>query len=195
METTKIKELADAYAAGKVEELMNNAIADAYSDGFIAGYKAYKESLSDVTTNENGFVDLGLPSGTMWANDFIKDENERVLILPYQKALDFTIPTEQQWRELMTECRFAHNHERINNPGSYTYYYRCWIVCTGPNGNKINFDCISCEDKDGLNSRTSAFWLQNGMIARYNDSDSNVEILTDFSGYRKGIRLVRNNKS
>ena len=41
METTKIKELADAYAAGKVEELMNNAIADAYSDGFIAQVRSY----------------------------------------------------------------------------------------------------------------------------------------------------------
>lgn len=195
MENTKIKELANAYAAGKVEKLLNTAIADAYAEGFMAGYETYKEHLLGGTTAEDGFVDLGLPSGTMWANDFVMDENEKALILPYQKALDFAIPSEEQWRELMAECRFVHHHERIDHPGSYTYHYHCWIICTGPNGNKIRFDCIYCEDEQGLNCAASAFWLKNGMTASYNDSDSNVEISTAFSGYKKGIRLVKNNKS
>lgn len=194
MENTKIKELADAYAAGKVEKLLNTAIADAYAEGFMAGYKAYKEHLLGGTTTEDGFVDLGLPSGTMWANDFVKDENGNALILPYQKALDFAIPSEEQWRELMTECRFVHDHKRINHPGSYTYHYHCWIICKGPNGNKIFFDGICCEGEHGLNCNSSAFWLQNGMIASYEASGSEVEISTAFSGYKKGIRLVRNNK-
>lgn len=196
MEKAKIKELADAYAVGKVEKILSNAIADAYAEGFMAGYKAYEERLLDMPTDENGFVNLGLPSGTLWADDFVMDKDGRVLILPYRKAIDYSIPSEEQWRELMTECRFIHNHERIDNEGSWTYYYHCWIECIGPNGNKIIFDCIHCEDEDGrLNCLSSAFWLQNGMIASYNNSDSNVEISTAFPGYKKGIRLVRKHKS
>ena len=179
MEKTKIKELADVYAKG-----------------FMAGYKAYEEQLLDVQTDEDGFVNLGLPSGTLWADDFVMGEDEKALILPYQKALDYSIPSEEQWRELMAECRFIHNHERIDNGESGTYYYHCWIECIGPNGNKVIFDCIHCEDEDGrLNCQSSAFWLQNGMIASYNNSDSNVEISTAFAGYKKAIRLVRNHNS
>ena len=191
METINIKELADAYAAGKVEKLLNDAIAEAYEEGYIAGYQSHKEQLLGISTDESGFVDLGLSSGTMWAEDFVMDENGKALILPYCKAQYYSIPSEEQWRELMRECKFVHNHKRIDHVGGYGYHYHCWIECIGPNGNKLILDCIYCENKNGLNCNSSAFWLQNGMIASYNSANDNVEIKTEFSGYKKGIRLVR----
>lgn len=101
---------------GKVEKLFSNAIADTYAEGFMSGYKAYEKRLLDVQTNEDGFVNLSLPSGTLWADDFVMDEDGKSLILPYREALDYSIPSEDQWRELTTECRFIHNQERISHP-------------------------------------------------------------------------------
>lgn len=191
MDTIKIKELADAYAVGKVEKLLSNAIADAYAEGFMAGHKAYEEKRLDMATYEKGFVDLGLPSGTLWAEDFVMDEDGRALILPYRKALDYSIPSEEQWCELMTECRFSHKHERIYDSSGF-YHYHSWLVCMGPNGNKMVLDCISCEIELDLITNSPAFWLNNGMIASYTDCNDKVEIKTAFLGYKKGVRLVKN---
>lgn len=65
---------AKKYAEGKVTKALSQVVADAYLAGYNAGYqdgigKVAKDSVSEETE----FVDLGLPSGTLWASDYLKD--------------------------------------------------------------------------------------------------------------------------
>ena len=66
-----IKELSKEYAEGKALNAITTAIEEAYAKGYKDGYT---QAVSDTKKNipnelESGieFVDLGLPSGTLWA--------------------------------------------------------------------------------------------------------------------------------
>lgn len=94
--------------------------------------------------NNNGFIDLGLPSRTLW-----REEVEIVDIeLPYEKFLTNIsnlsdteyIPTENDFAELFTYCKVKH----------YTKGYIKFLLLTGPNGNKIrliNYYCELCKGR------------------------------------------------
>lgn len=61
------------------------------------GQRSYKRT--------DGYVDLGLPSGTLW-----KDENEKGIVYTYAEAMqEFgdNIPTNEQWKELMNVCQWS----------------------------------------------------------------------------------------
>ena len=54
---------------------------------------------------EQGYVDLGLPSGTLW-----KEENELAGFFTYDEAVakfGDHLPTKEQWEELRTSCRWT----------------------------------------------------------------------------------------
>ena len=56
------------YAAGKANEAIDKAIAQAYADGYRDGYKDREEEIPvDFSDKKTGYIDLGLPSGTLWA--------------------------------------------------------------------------------------------------------------------------------
>ena len=98
---------AKKYAEGKVADALSQVVADAYLAGYNAGYqdgigKVAKDSVSEETE----FVDLGLPSGTLWASDYVKDGDE-VLFLPYPEALKYDIPTKEQVDELREYCEIS----------------------------------------------------------------------------------------
>ena len=154
-----IVEKAKNYAEGKVNEALTQAIAKAYLEGYQDGYRDCEAKLPIDISNEEveeddvEYVDLGLPSGTLWAKDYKKESNE-VLYLPYGKASCLNIPTEEQWNELEEECVFQY----INyNPGNLAY-----AVCIGPNGNTIVFNTkgmikyINIEQKE----YGAYFWLK-----------------------------------
>ena len=74
---------AKEYAEGKVTEALTKVVADAYMAGYNAGYQDGVDKVAkDSVSEETEFVDLGLPSGTLWASDYVKDGDE-VLFLPY----------------------------------------------------------------------------------------------------------------
>lgn len=92
MDSNKAKE----YAESKVNDALKQVVADAYMAGYNAGYQDGIDKVAqDSVSEETEFVDLGLPSGTLWASDYVKDGDE-VLFLPYPEAQKYDIPTKSK---------------------------------------------------------------------------------------------------
>lgn len=88
MDLNKAKE----YAESKVNDALKQVVADAFMAGYNAGYQDGIDKVAkDSSSEETEFVDLGLPSGTLWASDYVKDGDE-VLFLSYPEALKYDIP-------------------------------------------------------------------------------------------------------
>lgn len=74
------------------------------------------------------FIDLGLPSGKLWATENIKDENGNEAYVSFDKAVETfgdKLPTKEDWKELFEHCIHQYDEEHKG------------IVLTGPNGNTI----------------------------------------------------------
>ena len=120
--------VAAQYAAEKTNEVMINAIAKAYADGYRDGYKDREEEIPvDLRTNETEYVNLGLPSGTLWPKSY-ETIDRKILCLTYGEASNYDIPSVKQWKELMSDkCEWKYYKK-----GNY-------FECLGPNGDKITF--------------------------------------------------------
>lgn len=190
---------ADKYASGKSNAIIDKVIAQAYADGFRDGYKAREEEIPvDLRENKTEFVDLGLPSGTLWSASYEK-HGEGYLYVPYNNAVLFDIPTLEQWNELYTTCKWEY---------VYTAGLLCRIDCTGPNGHVISFCTSGLINAKQLNKRDEAFfWIKE--IIEGNDKYAvhmyrlsnviqnkkyfydNTVVEKSFSGYKLPIRLVQ----
>ncbi len=74
------------------------------------------------------FIDLGLPSGKLWATENIKDEDGNEAYVSFDKAVEtfgYKLPTEEDWKELFEHCSSKWDEEQKG------------FVLTGPNGNSI----------------------------------------------------------
>ena len=125
---TDLNTKAENYAAEKTNDLIAKAIAQAYADGYRDGYKDC-EAERPVILNDssNEYVDLGLPSGTLWASDY--ERANRSFYLSYESAVQFSLPTRVQVQELFDCCiwkMIKDNHPRR-------------FACIGPNGKSIVF--------------------------------------------------------
>ena len=124
-----LNERAKNYAADKALEALTKVIEQAYIDGYQDGYDDGNRE-APVVNDDCEYVDLGLPSGTRWASDFMK-ESYRVLYLPYGEACKLNIPTKEQFEELLSQCKIE--GEMIESSFKLTLY--TYIV--GPNGERI----------------------------------------------------------
>lgn len=123
----ELSKIAVDYAAEKTNEVMTTAIAQAYADGYRDGYKDREEEIPvDIRDNKTEYVDLGLPSGTLWARGY-EQKDGNVLYLSYDEASKYQLPTEEQWKELLEICRWEPHY------GSHS------CDCIGPNGAFITF--------------------------------------------------------
>ena len=64
-----------------------------------------KEQGETLPPIPQGYVDLGLPSGTLW-----KDQNELAGLYTFEQAKEKfgnNLPTNEQWEELQTSCRWT----------------------------------------------------------------------------------------
>ncbi len=64
--------------------------------------KRANTSSTKTSRSVEGYVDLGLPSGTLW-----KAENEDCGLIKYDQAVNFygnSLPTKEQWEELKNSC-------------------------------------------------------------------------------------------
>ena len=189
-----ITERANKYAEGKANEAITMAIAQAYTDGYRDGYKDREEEIPvDLRDNKTEYVDLGLPSGTLWATEYEKNEDGKVIYLPYGQASNLNLPTMEQWEELITQCVFSPNY-------NFNKLISAYFI--GPNGKSILFSCSGYKElykkegynecyfwiKDKLdkdnNTSTSVYILQSGAGTRYSEKQM-------FTGYSLPIRLVR----
>mgnify|MGYP003307500916 CR=1 FL=1 len=181
---------AMAYAEKKSSEMIINAIKEAYIDGYNVGYKD-RDSQLPPNYEDDGveYVDLGLPSGTLWSSDSLR-ENGEIVYLPYDKAVRYNLPTKEQWEELDEYCRFERTNENL-------YLFRV----IGPSGNYIEFNedywYIADVCKDGFR-----FWLNGevegneaySIIANrlYNNTNKlERNVRTIFKGYKLPVKLVK----
>lgn len=162
----ELKDKAREYAINVLEEQIAT-VAQAYSDGYM---QAYKE-IAALPVEEDGvtYVDLGLPSGTLW-NRYILRKNEDSLdhyLLPHAKAQVLSLPTKEQIDELFSICR-------VNS-------YSTYIKVVGPNGNEINLP-------------RGSFWVKNNIVTDFKAMtyhSFNKEYSESYTGNRHHVVLVK----
>ena len=182
----ELKEKAGIYAEENVVNVLKEAFAKVYADGYRDGYNDCKEEIPvNLCDGQTEYVDLGLPSGTLWAKTFEKYNGER-LYLSYDKAKTMNLPTLDQWEELKTICKWTMESGRI--------------YCIGPNGNILRFTTTGyIEAKETcICTYQSLFWLLNedgsdnerkaGDV--YNTKGLHEYTSEYFSGYKLPVRLV-----
>lgn len=120
--------------------------------------------------NGHKYVDLGLPSGTVWAtvNVGASDEKSAGTSTSFSGASDlltwgeqWVIPTEAQWTELLDNCDVTSDISIENN--TITYYKFTSKV----NDNYIIFPAYYSSDITYNNFVLRFFWLSSGKGAQY----------------------------
>jgi len=129
----ELNEKAGTYAEENVINVLKEAFAKVYADGYRNGYKDCQDHVSvNLRICNTEYVDLGLPSGTLWSADYEKEETN-ILYIPYEMAITHDIPTKEQWEELKKFARWDFQIDEEHNS-------LVSIKCIGPNGNILLFD-------------------------------------------------------
>lgn len=129
-----------------------------------------------------GYVDLGLPSGTMWkefnANGFYTYDDA---VSQFGKRL----PTKEQWEELRAECQWS-----WTGGG-------CKI--TGPNGNSITLPAagrFDCDGRNGCEHTHGDYWSSSPAwsLGFYSQGAVTSYMQDTRRCYRCSVRLVYNRR-
>ena len=182
----ELREKAKSYAEENVINVLKEALAKVYVDGYRAGYNDCKKETPVDLCYDSQFVDLGLPSGTLWSVDYEKDGDKR-MFLPYGKASEYRIPTLEQWKELQENCRCQY----LTNKGAIS-----GVLFVGPNGNILKFETTGrIMANEHIDSGHIFFWLQdekegNDKSVVHLQNGSCVE--DSFCGYKLCIRQTKN---
>ncbi len=187
----ELKEISSNYAMERSNDLFSQVVAQAYADGYRQGYKDREDEIPvDLRENKIEFVELGLPSGTLWSTDFEKLGSD-ISFIPLKEALNNSIPTREQCLELYRCCRF-----KVDN-GT--------IFCIGPNGKSITFSPTGYKEignEKMLPSTISFFWVNNdeeelthNAAALGNNRGVWYDTREVFAGYKLPIRLVKRKES
>lgn len=204
-----IEECAAKYAAERANKVFVYALAEAYKDGYRDGYNDHKANPMAELVNdydEVEYVDLGLPSGTLWSKDYLRKDG-KIIYLPFCEARKFALPTEEQWKELV-------NHSSVTSiTQDFKKAYKSGEVAaysfTSRIGNGIIFDtCWEVYDGNGVNIKDGSdtdvvrFWLAVQTISidtvksiRWDKSDlwhlSVKPFASRFVGDKIPVRLVK----
>ena len=188
----ELNEKAGVYAEKNVINVLKEAFAKVYADGYRDGYKDCEVEIPiELKSNQTEFVDLGLPSGTLWSADFEID-GEEVKYLPYEDAEKYGIPTKEQFNELLESCKWEFNCIS-SNAREYT--------CIGPNGNHIVFSSRGYKlagtkreiEKIFFWVKSTSEDLTKEAVYLYYDSGEIKKLTEMFSGCMLPLRLVKNN--
>ena len=99
----RLQEKAEQYAKHCLDRFKKE-IVDAYIEGYCEGSYDEEQKHAKNEDEDSDFIDLGLPSGTFWREELLHDEDGEIRRLAYNEARDFSLPTEEQCRELMSKC-------------------------------------------------------------------------------------------
>ena len=198
-----ISEKAKNYADGKVLEALTAAVENAYTDGYKAGYNDAVEKLNngaqELESDGITYVDLGLPSGTLWTLKYFEDEEENINYLPYVKAAKLGLPTKEQVDELIEKCRWQGEFSSTR----VTFY---GANCIGATGEKISFYSSGYKENDerigapNYGGGNAYFWIydeedgdEKNAVRIYNveNGKPKLEIVKIFSGYKLPVLIVR----
>ena len=183
----KLNEKALNYATEKSSQILNAAIAQAYIDGYRDGYKDREEEIPvDLRGNNTDYIDLGLPSGTLWSTSFEKG-SDTFLYLPYDEAISLNIPTQEQWNELINVCKW-----KVESGMFY---------CVGPNGAVLSFAKTGYIQviSEKTEIMDSLFWIRNANNEVNEVEAADIYVRGRFyynsyslyRGFKLPIRLVR----
>ena len=188
----ELNEKACAYAEENVINVLKEAFAKVYADGYRDGYKDCEEEIpASLGNNQTVFVDLGLPSGTLWSADYETD-GEEVKYLPYEDAERYNIPTKEQFSELLESCQWEFTYIDTTSR-KYT--------CIGPNGNYIVFSSRGYKLAGTKREAEKIFFWVKSTIENstketaylYYHSGEIKKMIEMFSGSMLPLRLVKNN--
>ena len=74
---TELDEKAHEYALKNASRFINKTLAEAYIAGYKAGFKDCEDNiLISLPKKDIEYVDLGLPSGTLWSSDYCLIDND-----------------------------------------------------------------------------------------------------------------------
>lgn len=185
-----ISEKSKEYAEGKALNAITTAIEEAYAEGYRTGYREGYDAKSKELPIEQDYgvtyVDLGLPSGTLWSSDFLKDKDGRILYFTFEEAAKLNIPTKEQYKELYENCQIIKRE----------YYKYKGSTILGRNGNSIElkqnviYTGSACSFQESF-----TFWLNNGdentnyRFCAMKNKDSIYSL--QFMGCRMPVMIVR----
>lgn len=185
-----INERGKKYAEGKALSALNAAIEQAYIDGYNDGLKHLENEKLEAIKEGVEYVDLDLPSGTLWSSSCLNDgENTRKL--PYVEASKLSIPTEEQYEELFTNCEMDLEMRGLETIG---------IKFTGRNG---KFITIQKKPKKPIDPPVYCFWLKDDSESK-EKSCAKMSIINGykahytekvFMGNNLPVMLVKRNRS
>ena len=184
-----ILEKAKSYAEEKAIKGINALVEQAYIDGYNDGMKHHENEMLDRIKDGVEYVDLGLPSGTLWSSKFVMSDNDLMRKMAYLEASKINIPTLEQYEELLSNCEFRYKYQRIDS----------YVRIIGVTGNSIIIKLVII---DNLNESPNIhFWLKNEVdsnrklaacIEFHNNSDPVLSTKDLFMGLKLPVMLVMN---
>ena len=182
-----IKERAKQYAEGKAQEAITSVIEQAYADGYTAGCKDgfdYWENLwKSKMVNGVEYVDLKLPSGTLWSSHLLIGDKNTLTHMTYDEAARLNIPTEEQFKELKDNCETSAIFDKNNKQIGITFI--------GRNGKMIDvFYGFTIHGKDQWPNVNYRFWLRDDTSTGNERICASYKENRSFMGNRLPVMLV-----
>jgi len=199
------EELAQQYA----DEIIKNHLKQIIQESFLKGYEL-GELHTALTIKVDGvtYVDLGLPSGTLWSSTpFCRGNGGFYERLCYNDAKNLNIPTEEQCKELISQTKRLFH---IYNFSDYdkSIGYRTEMI--GSTGQRVDLTSTSTNVGEGINPVRSSidysksydenrFWIKGdsnesneALVLMVNATHKNIRIDRHFIGYKLPVFLVKN---
>lgn len=110
-----IENKAQEYALNVLDECINK-VKQAYIDGYNAGKAECPSIPQNITEDGVTYIDLSLPSGTLWSMPLRDKDGRNLLWLPFNKVKDLELPTEADYEELKKYTKTC-----LNGNSDYEY--------------------------------------------------------------------------
>ena len=142
-----VEEIAKDYVQANPEDDPKKAAIEAFLAGVQFGrYEAMNMWNTSKINMESMFIDLGLPTGTLWGLTLLRLEYIRYARMNFVEAQRFRLPTKKQCEEMIQHCHFLVKRDSL--------------YINGENGKKIFLQHpdygFSLHNEDTVNIR---FWI------------------------------------